>query len=220
VSQYDQYQSAPPQGYAGEQPAYGEPVGQKTNTMAILGLVFAFVFSPLGIVFSGIGLKQIKERRESGRGLALAGLIISIISIVIGILAIVLFATVLAPAVEKAAQSQAAASSAEPAADANGVVAACRTIVPAVVNLDADLSAVGTPADYAMVMNQLRTTIEGAAAQTSDPTFTKHVQTLSADFQQVVDAVTAGKDPSSLEPRLNADGTQIDKDCSAAGYVQ
>jgi peptidyl-prolyl cis-trans isomerase B (cyclophilin B) len=227
VSQYDQYQSAPPQEYAGQQPAYGQPSyqPQKTNTMAILGLVFAFIFSPLGIVFSAIGLKQIKERRESGRGLALAGLIISIISIVLGILLVVLMATVLAPAVEKAAQSQAAAASAgeagtEPAADANGVVAACETIVPAVVKLDSDLSTVETPEDYATVMNELRTTIEAAAAQTTDPTFTGHVKTLSADFQQVVDAVAAGEDPSSLESTLNADGTQIDTDCSAAGYVQ
>ena len=70
--------------------------------MAILGLVFAFVFSPLGIVFSAIGLKQIKQRREGGRGLALAGLILSIIFMVIGIIAGVLLATVAKSAVEQA----------------------------------------------------------------------------------------------------------------------
>jgi hypothetical protein len=226
VSQYDQYQSAPPPGYSPEQqPAYGQPGYQapKTNTMAILGLVFAFVFSPLGVVFSAIGLKQIKERRESGRGLALAGLIISIISIVLGILLIVLFATVLAPAVEKAAQAQSASSSAGPSgapADANGVVAACQVIVPAVVNLESDLSTVETPEDYASVMGSLRTTIEAAAGQTTDQAFTTHVQTLSEDFQKATDAVNAGQDPSSLEGALNADGTQIDNDCSAAGYHQ
>ena len=226
MTQYDQYQSAPPEGYAGQAPAYGQPgyQPQKTNTMAILGLVFAFVFSPLGVVFSAIGLKQIKERREGGRGLALAGLIISIISIVLAILAIVLFAAVLAPAVEKAAQSQAAApASSDPAtapADGNGVVAACEVIVPAVVNLDSDLSTAETPEEYAKVMNALRTTMESAAAQTTDPTFTAHVQTLSGDFQQAVDAVNAGEDPTSLEGALSADGTKIDNDCTAAGYVQ
>ena len=227
MSQYDQYQSAPPPAYPAEQPGHGQPAygqpgyqPQKTNTMAILGLVFAFVFSPLGVVFSAIGLKQIKERREGGRGLALAGLIISIISLIIGIVAVVLFATVLAPAVEKAAQSEAAVASTGPAADPNGVVAACTVIVPAVVNLESDLSTVETPEDYAVVMNTLRTTMESAAAQTSDPTFIAHVQTLSGDFQQAVDAVSAGEDPTSLEPTLTADGTQIDNDCSAAGYVQ
>jgi hypothetical protein len=227
VTQYDQYQPAPAEGYAAPQPAYGQPgyQPQKTNTMAILGLVFAFIFSPLGVVFSAIGLKQIKQRHEGGRGLALAGLIISIISIVLGILLIVLFATVLAPAVEKAAQSASAASpgsdpATAPAADANGVVAACQVIVPAVVNLQSDLSTVETPEDYALVMNTLRTTMESAAAQTTDPTFIAHVQTLSGDFQQAVDAVSAGEDPASLEGALSDDGTQIDNDCSAAGYVQ
>jgi Domain of unknown function (DUF4190) len=227
VSQYDQYQSAPPPGYSPDQPpAYGQPGYQppKTNTMAILGLVFAFVFSPLGVVFSAIGLKQIKERREGGRGLALAGLIISIISIVLGILLIVLFATVLAPAVEKAAQSESAASASSDGGassdDANGVVAACQVIVPAVVDLQSDLSTVETPEDYASVMGSLRTTIEAAAGQTTDQSFVTHVQALSDDFQKASDAVSAGQDPSSLEDALNADGTQIDNDCSAAGYVQ
>jgi asparagine N-glycosylation enzyme membrane subunit Stt3 len=222
-----QYQSAPPPGYPTEQqPAYGQPgyQPQKTNTMAILGLVFAFVFSPLGVIFSAIGLKQIKERREGGRGLALAGLIISIISIVIAIIAIIAFVTVLAPAVEKAAQSESAASvsadAAAPADDTTGVVAACEVIVPAVLNLESDLSTVETPEDYATVMGTLRTTMEAAAGQTTDPTFVAHVQTLSADFQQAIDAVSAGEDPSSLEPALTADGTQIDDDCAAAGYVQ
>ena len=226
MTQYDQHQSAPPPAYPGGQPAYGEPAygqpgfqPQKTNTMAILGLVFAFVFSPLGIVFSAIGLKQIKERREGGRGLALAGLILSIVFVLIGILFVILAATVFSAAVEQASQD-AAAPPAEPAADVDGVVAACEVIVPAVVNLEADLANVATPEDYAAVMTNLRTTMESAASQTTDPTFTAHVQTLSADFQQAVDAVNAGEDPSALEGALTADGTQIDNDCAAAGYVQ
>ena len=151
MTQYDQHQSAPP-AYPGGQPTYGEPAygqpgfqPQKTNTMAILGLVFAFVFSPLGIVFSAIGLKQIKERREGGRGLALAGLILSIVFVLIGILFVILAATVFSAAVEQASQdaatvSDAAAPPAEPTADVDGVVAACEVIVPAVVNLEADLA--------------------------------------------------------------------------------
>jgi Domain of unknown function (DUF4190) len=224
VSQYDQYQSAPAQAYPGEQPAYGQPgyQPQKTNTMAILGLVFAFVFSPLGVIFSAIGLKQIKERREGGRGLALAGLIISIISLVLGILFVVLAATVFSSAVKQAEQDSAAASSdaAAPADDATGVVSACEVIVPAVVNLESDLSKVETPEDYATVMTALMTTMDAAAGQTTDSTFQAHVQTLSGDFQQAVDAVNAGEDPSSLEGALTTDGTQIDNDCAAAGYVQ
>jgi len=51
---------------------YEPPVQQRrgTNTMAILALIFAFVLSPLGIVFGLIGRKQIGRTGEGGRGLA------------------------------------------------------------------------------------------------------------------------------------------------------
>ncbi len=53
---------------------------QQTNIFAILGLIFAFVFWPLGIVFSIIALVQInKNPSQKGKGLAIAGLIISIV---------------------------------------------------------------------------------------------------------------------------------------------
>jgi len=45
--------------------------------MAILSLVFAFLFWPLGIVFGHIALHQIHRSGEGGHGLATAGLVIS-----------------------------------------------------------------------------------------------------------------------------------------------
>lgn len=65
-------------GYQQPYAAYQQPKG--TNTMAILAIVFAFVFSPLGIVFGHIGRKQIRERGEQGDGLALAGMIIGYVA--------------------------------------------------------------------------------------------------------------------------------------------
>jgi hypothetical protein len=47
-----------------------------TNTMAILSLVFAFVFCPLAIVFGHVARKQIRERGEGGSGLAMSGLVL------------------------------------------------------------------------------------------------------------------------------------------------
>lgn len=56
----------------------------KTNGMAIAGFVLAFLCWPLGIVFSGIGMSQTsKDPSQGGRGLAVAGLVISILSAVI-----------------------------------------------------------------------------------------------------------------------------------------
>ncbi|MFH5821363.1 hypothetical protein [Georgenia sp. AZ-5] len=40
----------------------------KTNTMAIVGLICAFRAWPLGIIFSAIGLRQVKQRGEAAGG--------------------------------------------------------------------------------------------------------------------------------------------------------
>jgi hypothetical protein len=83
--QYGQPQYGQPQ--YGQQPGYGQPpygqpgyaqpgyAGQApTNTMAILSLVFAFVFAPAAIVMGHVAKKQIRQSGESGEGLATAGL--------------------------------------------------------------------------------------------------------------------------------------------------
>ncbi|HJT92586.1 MAG TPA: peptidylprolyl isomerase [Mycobacterium sp.] len=78
-----EYPPLPPGGYpteyygysAGYSAGYAQP--RTTNALAIASLVCAFVFAPLGIVFGHISLSQIKKTGEEGRGLALAGLVIS-----------------------------------------------------------------------------------------------------------------------------------------------
>ena len=71
------------------------PVSPRTNPMAITGLVmgllalpglcccYGFPFNILGIVFSCIALAQIKKNPEieQGKGLAIAGLVLSILAI-------------------------------------------------------------------------------------------------------------------------------------------
>lgn len=56
---------------------YGYPGPRPTNGMAIASLICAFLFAPLGIIFGHISLSQIKRTGEEGRGLAVAGLVIS-----------------------------------------------------------------------------------------------------------------------------------------------
>ena len=59
-------------------------VAPHTNVMAILSIIFAFVFGPLGIIFGIIALSQIKkDPSATGKKLALAGIIIPIIGIII-----------------------------------------------------------------------------------------------------------------------------------------
>jgi hypothetical protein len=70
-----QYGQPPQSPYAQPYP----PAAPATNTMAILSLVFAFVFAPLAIVFGHMAKKQIRERGEGGDGLATAGLVLGYI---------------------------------------------------------------------------------------------------------------------------------------------
>lgn len=79
----------PPGGYA--PPGYVMmPVGVQTRTsgMAIAGFVLAFFCSLLGLIFSIIGYNEAKKSNGTvtGEGLALAGIIISIIGMVLGVL--------------------------------------------------------------------------------------------------------------------------------------
>ncbi len=80
---------AQPQAGAWPPPPYGTP--SRTNTMAILAIIFGFVFSVLGIVFGHIALSQIKRTGESGRGLALTGLIVGYVSVGLGVVFLILY---------------------------------------------------------------------------------------------------------------------------------
>jgi hypothetical protein len=66
--------------------------------MAILALVFAFVFAPLGLVFGIIARRQIRESGEEGDGLALAGAIIGGIFTALTLVVIVFFIVALVAA--------------------------------------------------------------------------------------------------------------------------
>jgi hypothetical protein len=207
----------------GQQPPYGQgapgypPAGpQKTNTMAILGLVFAFLFQPLGIIFSAIGLSQIKKTREKGRGLALTGLILSIVFLILGLLLFFFVFAALNEVVERAAAGETQA--AEAAEYPDGVLAACQTVIPAISAFGSDMATVTTPEEYVQVVTDTRATIEGAAGGASDPAFVGDVQVLSDDLQLAADSVAAGEDPSYLMDALTEDEARVNEACAAAGY--
>ncbi|MEU2661562.1 DUF4190 domain-containing protein [Micromonospora sp. NPDC007220] len=69
---------------------YGPPSGPRaggTNVLAILSLVFAFVFSPIGIVLGHLAKRQIRTTGEEGDQLATWGLILSYVITGLGVLA-------------------------------------------------------------------------------------------------------------------------------------
>ncbi|WP_435821590.1 DUF4190 domain-containing protein [Micromonospora musae] len=73
-----------------EQHTSAAPQVAGTNVMAILSLIFAFVFAPVGIVLGHVAKKQIRQTGEQGDGLATAGLVLSYIFTIAGVLAFVL----------------------------------------------------------------------------------------------------------------------------------
>ena len=74
--------------YAQQPPYYGAPGGayaptpytypgeRPWNSMAIVGLILAFVVPPAGLVLGAIALSQIGRSGERGRGLSIAGIVI------------------------------------------------------------------------------------------------------------------------------------------------
>ncbi len=65
----------------------------RTNTLAIVSLVAAFVFWPAGIICGFIARQQIRASGEAGDGMALAGIIISIAAAFLMSLVFILFIT-------------------------------------------------------------------------------------------------------------------------------
>ena len=105
-SPYGQGQSQAPyaytyQGQTQGQPAAGVPYGPAypvqapMNTLSIVSLVCAFVFAPAGLVCGIIALSQIKKKGERGKGMAIAGVVISALSLLLFVLLFV-FAMVVA----------------------------------------------------------------------------------------------------------------------------
>lgn len=99
---YGQPSYGPPTGDPYAQPYGGQPYGSGppsvpgTNVMAILALVFAFIFAPISIVLGHLAKKQIRQTGEQGEGLATAGLWLGYIFTGLGLALCVLWAVLIA----------------------------------------------------------------------------------------------------------------------------
>ncbi|WP_052314135.1 DUF4190 domain-containing protein [Nocardia thailandica] len=82
-------QAGQPPGYPAATPYYAAGPRRQTNGMAIAALISSLILPPLGIVFGHIGLSQIKQRHEDGKGMAVAGLVIGYVYTGIALVAIV-----------------------------------------------------------------------------------------------------------------------------------
>jgi hypothetical protein len=80
----------------------------QTNSLAVTGLIlgllsvltfwccFTLILALVGLVFSGVGLSQINKSggQQTGRGLAIAGIILSAIGLIMGLVTLALFGVV------------------------------------------------------------------------------------------------------------------------------
>lgn len=82
-----------------QQPMYNQAVpvqAKTTNGMCIAGLICAFFCFPIGIILSIIGIGSAKKNGQKGKGLAIAGIIISLIPIV----CVLLFSLLVWPSIQ------------------------------------------------------------------------------------------------------------------------
>lgn len=93
------YPPPAPGGYGGYgfPPAYPPPASSTTNTMAIASFIACIagfftcgIGTILGLIFGVLALNQIKRTGEGGRGLAIAGLIVSGISVALFVLVLII----------------------------------------------------------------------------------------------------------------------------------
>ncbi|MET0419260.1 MAG: DUF4190 domain-containing protein [Actinoplanes sp.] len=96
-------------GYYGPQPYPGgpgylpySPPGVQTNTLAILALIFAFIFPIAGVVLGHLARRQILQTREQGDGLAIAGLWVGYLLIGFGVVVCAFYGVVAAWTIDQA----------------------------------------------------------------------------------------------------------------------
>ena len=70
---------------------YQPPRESESNGYAIAGLICAFFIPILGLIFSCIGLNRSKKMNGEGKGLSIAGIVISVLAIVIIIIYLSVF---------------------------------------------------------------------------------------------------------------------------------
>jgi len=88
--QHPSYGSPPPGLAPGYYPLHPDAAPQTTNGMAIAAMVLGIVWiwwvgSVLALIFGCVALRQINERNQAGRGMAIAGVVLGCVGIAVGV---------------------------------------------------------------------------------------------------------------------------------------
>jgi hypothetical protein len=186
------YGSAPTSGgtYGGGPPYGGPPQQQGTNGLSIAGLVLAFLFAPLGLILSIVGLIQAGKRGQKGKGLAIGGIIVSLLVMIASGVLIVAAASTVSKLVDPG----------------------CTTGKAAILDNAAKAGNSSTAKEG------LQATIAGlnsAAAKAQHSDVRDAMKALADDYSLLVqDINTATVPDDSLENKITADANKIDSLCS------
>lgn len=69
---------------------------QETNVLAIVGFILSFFIAIAGLICSIMGKKKAQELNGSGHGFAIAGIVISIVSMAITVIYIIIYIAAIA----------------------------------------------------------------------------------------------------------------------------
>jgi peptidyl-prolyl cis-trans isomerase B (cyclophilin B) len=191
--------------------------------MALWAFVLAFVFGPLGLIFSIIGLSQVGKRRERGRGLALAGLVVSVLWLAAGVWFAVAVGLEVADQLRSGAgitdESVEDVVGKAPAVPApTTVLEACNTMMPVFGGAEQQMAAAATPTDAIQIMADMRATVVWAGA-VPDAGFQQHLQLVATDLTSFLDASSTGELAPGLTDALGQHTFAVGKDCGLSGWT-
>ena len=197
----DQHPGAyPPAGYpAGGPLPYQPPApAQGTSGLAIAGLVLAFVAFPIGLILSIVAFVTTGPGKKKGRGLAVAGIVVSLL-ITGGVVGAVYL-------VKDKVQN--IATIADPGC----------TQGKDIILADGDLG--GAAADVATQKAKAQSLVTGltkAAAAAKHDDVRAAMTALSADYTDLLKAADTGQLPPNFQAKVTADGNKIDELCTLGG---
>ncbi len=173
-------------------PVAPPPAAQGTNGLSIAGFILAFIAAPIGFILSIIGVAVAGRRGQKGKGLAIAGIVISVLIMGAGIAGVV----ALGDKVETLTDP--------------GCLAGKSAMLD-------NASKVNSPDT---TKQGLQATIDGlnsAAGKAKHDNVRSAVQAVSADYSELLKDVNSGTAPSQqLSDRLDADASKLDSLCTVS----
>ena len=175
-------QLPPPPG----QPGYPvAPPPQRTSGLAVTGFILAFLLPLIGFILSLIAIFKTGAGRAKGRGLAIAGVIVSLVIMVIAVVVGVLVFAV----------SQSTVADPGCTAGKQAIIDGSKTVTPATLRTTID-------------------GLNAAAAKAKHDDVRDAMKALADDYSQLLTAMTTGTIPPGIEDKANTDVAKIDSLCT------